>query len=135
VRSEASLRARARWNAVNNPLQFGFDRHAFEHADVSASGISDRHDTDGRTQHAQDDAHRLPEGRNDATSPKFDLEHQTMGYCMRPDEGLAYDVGAFEVTEGSLELAPGNEWLRQSDLVVESGPLNRIHLCLPYTWA
>jgi hypothetical protein len=54
---------------------------------------------------------------------------------MRPDEGLAYDVGAFEVTEGSLELAPGNECLRQSDLVVESGPLNRIHLCLPYTWA
>ena len=46
---------------------------------------------------------------------------------MRYDEALANDVGALEVTKASLELVLCDQFLRQSDLIVEGGALNRIH--------
>jgi hypothetical protein len=54
---------------------------------------------------------------------------------MRYDEALANDVGALEVTKASLEFAPCDEVLRQRDLVIECGALNRIHELLSMaTW-
>lgn len=46
-----------------------------------------------------------------------------MGY----DEGLANNVGALEVRKAGLQFAFCDEYLRQSDLVVEGDAPNRIH--------
>ena len=46
-----------------------------------------------------------------------------MGY----DEGLANNVGALEVRKAGLKFAFCDEFLRQSDLVVEGDSPNSIH--------
>lgn len=46
-----------------------------------------------------------------------------MGY----DEGLANNVRALEVMKASVKFAFCDEFLRQSDLVIEDDALNRVH--------
>ena len=50
-----------------------------------------------------------------------------MGY----DEGLANNVGALEVRKAGLKFAFCDEFLRQSDLVVEGDSPNSMHTLPP----
>jgi len=54
-----------------------------------------------------------------------------MGCSMGYDEGLANNVGALEVRKAGLKFAFCDEFLRQSDLVVEGDSPNSIHELLP----
>lgn len=107
------LSPRVRWHTtINDDLQLGRNRHALEHADVTAARVPDWDNPDGRTKHAQNDAHDLAEGRRGPLSPQLHLQHQPVRFEMRHDKGLAYDVSALQVGKAFFKFTSRDALLR-----------------------
>jgi hypothetical protein len=61
----------------------------------------------------------LPEGRYGPPSPKLHFEHQPVRFGVGYDKGLANDVSTLYVCKAGFKLTSCDEFLRQSNLVVE----------------